>query len=92
MVAYFGWLRHFDAGRVTLILICSLIGIAGSYGVAWFGMRINTLANSRSAFASLQGQSFPCLQYPFAGGDEHRDASYQHRAFCHVVHPSFYQP
>jgi len=68
MVAYFGWLRHFDAGRVTLILICSLIGIAGSYGVAWFGMRINTLANSRSAFASLQGNPFPVYSIPLQAG------------------------
>jgi K(+)-stimulated pyrophosphate-energized sodium pump len=68
MAAYFGWLRHFDAGRVVLILICSLIGIAGSYGVAWFGMRINTLANSRSAFASLQGNPFPVYSIPLQAG------------------------
>ena len=68
MVVYFGWLRHFDAGRVVLILICSLIGIAGSYGVAWFGMRINTLANSRSAFASLQGNPFPVYSIPLQAG------------------------
>ena len=68
MVAYFGWLRHFDASRVILILICSLIGIAGSYGVAWFGMRINTFANSRSAFASLQGKPFPVYSIPLQAG------------------------
>ena len=68
MVAYFGWLRHFDAGRVMLILICSLIGIAGSYGVAWFGMRINTMANSRSAFASLSGNPFPVYSIPLQAG------------------------
>lgn len=68
MVAYFGCLRHFDAGRVILILICSLIGIAGSYGVAWFGMRINTLANSRSAFASLGGNPFPVYSIPLQAG------------------------
>jgi len=68
MVAYFGWLRHFDASKVVLILICSLIGIAGSYGVAWFGMRINTLANSRSAFASLRGNPFPVYSIPLQAG------------------------
>jgi K(+)-stimulated pyrophosphate-energized sodium pump len=68
MVAYFGWLRHFDAGRVILVLICSLIGIAGSYGVAWFGMRINTLANSRSAFASLKGRPFSVYSIPLQAG------------------------
>ena len=44
---YFWWLRHFDLGRVGIILICSLIGIGGSYLLAWFGIRINTMANSR---------------------------------------------
>ncbi|MDE1920483.1 MAG: sodium-translocating pyrophosphatase [Candidatus Omnitrophica bacterium] len=68
MVAYFGWLRHFDAGRVALILVCSLIGIAGSYSVAWFGMRINTLANSRCAFASLEGKPFPVYSIPLQAG------------------------
>ena len=59
MVLYFGWLRHFEIGKVAIILFCSLVGIAGSYSVAWFGMRINTFANSRSAFASLRGKPFP---------------------------------
>lgn len=68
MVAYFGWLRHFDANKVVMIIICSLIGIAGSYGVAWFGMRINTFANSRSAFASLRGKPFPIYSIPLQAG------------------------
>ena len=59
MVVYFGFLRHFDLLRVVTILIFSLIGIGGSYGVAWFGIRINTFANSRTAFASLRGKPFP---------------------------------
>ena len=59
MVVYFGVLRHFDAARVVIILIASLVGIAGSYGVAWFGIRINTFANSRTAFASLMVKPFP---------------------------------
>ena len=68
MVGYFGFLRHLDFGKVSLILICSLIGIAGSYGVAWFGMRINTMANSRSAFASLGGKPFPVYSIPLQAG------------------------
>src|SRR4029079_15549509 len=61
IVIYFGWLRHFPFDRVLIILAFSLIGIAGSYGVAWFGIRVNTFANSRTAFASLRG--FPYLTY-----------------------------
>ena len=68
IVAYFGWLRHLVAGKVTMIVICSLIGIAGSYGVAWFGMRINTMANSRSAFASLAGKPYPVYAIPLQAG------------------------
>src|SRR5262249_10178484 len=52
IVYYFGVLRHMGAGPVMMILLWSLIGIAGSYGVAWFGIRVNTFANSRTAFAS----------------------------------------
>jgi K(+)-stimulated pyrophosphate-energized sodium pump len=68
MVVYFGWLRHFPADRVVIILIFSLIGIAGSYGVAWFGIRINTFANSRTAFASLGGKPFPTYSIPLKAG------------------------
>ncbi|MDP2653624.1 MAG: sodium-translocating pyrophosphatase [Candidatus Omnitrophota bacterium] len=68
MIGYFGWLRHFEFGRVALILICSLIGIGGSYAVAWFGMRINTLANSRTAFASLKGLPLPIYEIPLQAG------------------------
>ncbi len=68
MIGYFGCLRHFDAAKVILILFCSFLGIAGSYGVAWFGMRINTLANSRCAFASLQGKPFPVFSIPLQAG------------------------
>src|SRR5499425_3564364 len=59
IVLYFGLLLHFEAVRVVIILLFSLVGIAGSYGVAWFGIRINTFANSRTAFASLAGRPFP---------------------------------
>ena len=65
---YFYWLRHFEAAKVILILICSLIGIGGSYTVAWFGMRINTMANSRSAFSSLKGKPFPVYAIPLKSG------------------------
>src|SRR3989339_989693 len=58
IVVYFGYLRHFEAFKVVMIIACSLIGIMGSYAVAWFGMRINTYANSRTAFASLRGTPF----------------------------------
>ena len=56
---YFYFLQHFSFGRTAIVLAFSLIGIAGSYGVAWFGIRINTFANSRTAFASLRGKPFP---------------------------------
>ena len=68
MGVYFGYLRGFSLAKVTLILICSLIGIAGSYAVAWFGMRVNTFANSRSAFASLGGKPFPTYAIPLKAG------------------------
>jgi K(+)-stimulated pyrophosphate-energized sodium pump len=68
MVIYFGALRHFEATKVITILVFSLIGIAGSYGVAWFGIRINTFANSRTAFASLKGKPFPCYAIPLKAG------------------------
>ena len=68
IVLYFGILLHFEPIRVAIILLFSVIGIAGSYGVAWFGMRINTLANSRTAFASLQGRPFPVSSIPLESG------------------------
>jgi K(+)-stimulated pyrophosphate-energized sodium pump len=68
MVAYFYWLRHMELSKVLLILLFSLIGIAGSAGVAWFGIRINTFANSRTAFAALGGKPFPCYSIPLKAG------------------------
>ena len=68
IVLYFGFLLHFEAARVLVILLFSLVGIAGSYGVAWFGIRINTFANSRSAFASLRGKPFPTYDIPLKAG------------------------
>ncbi|MCC6849477.1 MAG: sodium-translocating pyrophosphatase [Deltaproteobacteria bacterium] len=68
MVVYFGFLMHFDAVKVAVILLASLVGIAGSYGVAWFGIRVNTFANSRTAFASLEGKPFPTYAIPLQAG------------------------
>ena len=68
MIFYFGVLRHFDALKVLIIIIFSLIGIAGSYGVAWFGIRVNTFANSRAAFAGLGGRPYPIYAIPLQAG------------------------
>ena len=56
---YFGVLRDMSFGRVAIILAFSLVGIAGSYGVAWFGIRVNTFANSREGCARLKGRGQP---------------------------------
>src|SRR3954463_2279643 len=58
----------FPAFKVIVILLFSLIGIAGSYGVAWFGIRVNTFANSRTAFASLGGKPYPIYAIPLKAG------------------------
>ncbi len=68
ILLYFGFLLQFEAARVAIILLFSLVGIAGSYGVAWFGMRINTFANSRTAFASLRGEPYPVYAIPLRAG------------------------
>ena len=68
IVLYFGFLLRFEPLRVIIILLFSLIGIAGSYGVAWFGIRVNTFANSRTAFASLQGRPYPIYAIPLRAG------------------------
>ena len=68
IIAYFGWVQHMAVSEVALILAFSLIGIGGSFGVAWFGIRINTLANSRTAFASLEGKPFPVYSIPMKSG------------------------
>lgn len=68
IVLYFGFLLKFEILRVIIILLFSLVGIAGSYGVAWFGIRVNTFANSRTAFASLEGKPFPIYAIPLKAG------------------------
>ena len=68
MLFYFGLLQHFAPIKVAIILLFSLIGIAGSYGVAWFGIRVNTFANSRAAFAGLRGHALSDLRDPAEAG------------------------
>ena len=68
MVVYFGWLRHYEPIKVGIIVLFSLVGIAGSYCVAWFGIRINTFANSRAAFACLEGKPLPASTIPLQAG------------------------
>jgi len=70
ILAYFGWLRPINPVGVTLpiILAFSIIGILGSYGVAWFGIRVNTFANSRTAFAGLRGKPYLCYSIPLRAG------------------------
>jgi K(+)-stimulated pyrophosphate-energized sodium pump len=68
IMLYFGVLLKYAALRVAIILFFSVVGIAGSYGVAWFGIRVNTFANSRTAFASLRGKPFPIYEIPLQAG------------------------
>jgi K(+)-stimulated pyrophosphate-energized sodium pump len=68
VVAYFAVLRGFPAEQVLVILAFSVVGILGSYGVAWFGIRVNTFANSRTAFASLEGKPWPVYAIPLKAG------------------------
>jgi K(+)-stimulated pyrophosphate-energized sodium pump len=71
MVGYFGFLQHMlseSPAKLFAIILFSLVGIAGSYGVAWFGIRVNTFANSRTAFASLRGKPYPTYAIPLQAG------------------------
>ncbi len=68
IIYYFGFLQHMHLNGVMLILGWSIVGILGSYSVAWFGIRMNTLANSRMAFASLEGKPIKLLDIPLAAG------------------------
>jgi K(+)-stimulated pyrophosphate-energized sodium pump len=68
IVFYFGFLLNFEAYKVVIILLFSVVGIAGSFSVAAFGMRVNTFANSRAAFGSLTGKAFPCYDIPLQAG------------------------
>jgi K(+)-stimulated pyrophosphate-energized sodium pump len=68
IVIYFGVLKGEPFSNVLIILLFSVIGITGSFSVAAFGMRMNTFANSRTAFASLRGKAFPCYEIPLQAG------------------------
>src|SRR5947199_1120029 len=72
IVLYFGWLHPIPGkpipNAVLIILVFSLLGMAGSYSVAWFGIRVNTFANSRTAFAALRGKPYPCYAIPLEAG------------------------
>jgi len=68
IIYYFLVLQHETVGRLLIILICSILGILGSYGVAWFGIRINTVANSRAAFSSLRGNLLNTLLISLRSG------------------------
>ncbi len=68
MVYYFMGLQHEGVGKVFIILLCSILGILGSYGVAWFGIRINTVSNSRTAFSALKGNPLATLGIPLRSG------------------------
>lgn len=68
IVIYFLALMGMPIGRVLLVLLFSLIGMAGSYTVAWFGIRVNTFANSRTAYASLRGKPYPTHAIPMQSG------------------------
>jgi len=65
---YFGYLQHMPAKDVAIILAMSVVGILGSYSIAWFGIRMNTLANARTAFASLKGKPFEIMALPLRTG------------------------
>src|SRR5256714_9786818 len=68
ILLYFGFLLKFAPMKVAIILLFSLVGIAGSFGVAWFGIRVNTFANSRTSFAALAGKPYPCYAIPLQAG------------------------
>jgi len=68
IIFYFGFLKGMEFYKVVIILLFSVIGISGSFCVAAFGMRVNTFANSRTAFASLTGKAYPCYDIPLQAG------------------------
>ena len=68
MIFYFGVLQGNTAGHVIVILLASILGIMGSFGVAWFGIRINTISNSRAAFSALKGNPLATLGIPLCSG------------------------
>ena len=68
IIYYFGYLSSFTVGRTMVILLWTVLGILGSYGVAWFGIRINTFANARTSFASLKTKPWDVVKIPLQAG------------------------
>lgn len=68
IVVYYKFLVGFTWGKLAIVVAFSLLGMGGSYAVAWFGIRVNTLANARTAFASLRGRPLPLHQVPLRSG------------------------
>ncbi len=68
IIVYFKFLVGYSWARMAIIVGFSLVGMAGSYAVAWYGIRINTFANSRTAFASLRGRPLPLHAIPMKSG------------------------
>ena len=92
MLVYFKFLAvdhhgdHLSWAKVLTILAFSIVGILGSCGVAWFGIRVNTFANSRTAFAALRGKPFPTYAIPLQAGMS-RHAADLRRTRPHAFHP-----
>ena len=68
IVIYYVFLVDFGVGRTAVVILFSLIGMGGSYAVAWYGIRVNTLANSRTAHAAMSGRPYPCHDIPLRSG------------------------
>ena len=87
IVVYF-LMTGLEPSKIAVILLFGLIGMGGSYGVAWFGIRINTLANSRTAFASLTGKALSAARDSAARWDERRHDAHLRRAAVHARDPA----
>ena len=87
MVYYFKFLQDNTMGHVLVILLASILGILGSYGVAWFGIRINTVSNSRTAFSALKGQPARHARHSAALRHERRPAARRGGTVLHDLHP-----
>ena len=89
---YFGYLAPVPGKSIAvtlpIILLFSLVGIGGSYGVAWFGIRVNTFANSRTAFAGLRGKPYPCFAIPLKAGMSIGMMLISVELADHAVHPA----
>jgi len=68
IIVYYLFLIDFGVGRTAVVILFSLIGMGGSYAVAWYGIRVNTLANSRTAHAAMSGRPYPCHDIPLRSG------------------------